>query len=71
MFFTAEMLPKGIRDILLYNPVLHVIEYLRSSFFQQYESVYYNLGYAGAWALGLFAFGFATMQLRRDELLVS
>ncbi len=71
LFFSAEMLPKGLREILLYNPVLHVIEYLRTSFFRDFESIHYNLGYAGAWALGLFALGFATMQMRRDELLAS
>lgn len=70
LFFTAEMLPKGLRELLLYNPILHVIEYLRSSFFHEFESIYYSLSYAGAWALSLFAFGFATMHLMRDELLV-
>ena len=70
LFFTAEMLPKGLRDVLLYNPVFHVIEYLRSSFFVEYNSIYFDLGYAGAWALGLFALGFAAMQLKRDEMLL-
>jgi capsular polysaccharide transport system permease protein len=70
LFFTAEMLPKGLRDVLLYNPVLHVIEYLRSSFFVEFDSANCDLGYAGTWALGLFAIGFATMQSKRDQLLL-
>jgi len=69
LFFTAEMLPPAVRDLLLYNPLLHLIEYLRSSFFYEFHSVYYDLGYAGAWALATFTLGIAAMTVNRDRLL--
>jgi len=68
LFFTVDMLPPTVREILLYNPILHMIEYLRSSFFTQFESAHYDLGYASAWALGAFTLGFAAMRANRTRL---
>lgn len=69
LFFTADMLPTALREPLLYNPLLHLIEYLRSSFFYEYHSTHYDLGYAGAWTFGLFAVGFAALRINRSRLL--
>lgn len=46
LFFTAEMLPQGIREILLVNPLLHMAEWLRSAFFVEFESQFVNVSYA-------------------------
>jgi len=36
IFFTAEMIPSEIRQYLLYNPLLHMIEIVRSAFFDYF-----------------------------------
>lgn len=57
LFFTAESLPKHIRDVLLWNPIIHCIEVVRSGFFTGYQTRHADLGYVGAWILGLFFIG--------------
>lgn len=66
-FFTASMLPATAREWLLYNPLLHVTEYMRSSYFKGFESPYYDLHYAGSFAFVLLVLGFATMRVNLAE----
>ena len=40
VFFTSDMLPQTLRDMALVNPLLHMIDLLRSAFFHEYESHY-------------------------------
>ena len=58
LLFGARRLPeigsslgKGIREFLLLNPLLHMIEWLRSAFFVEFESAYASVEYALAGAL--------------------
>lgn len=44
-FFTADMLPEAARNFLLWNPLFHVIEYIRESFFVGIESAYFDPRY--------------------------
>ena len=37
IFYVPGMMPDWIRDILAWNPVLHAVDWFRSSFFQEYE----------------------------------
>ena len=46
LFFTAESLPSAAREILLYNPLLHIVELSRSAFFKSFESRYVDLEYS-------------------------
>lgn len=49
IFFNVDMLPFEIRQAMLYNPMLHVVELTRSGFSPSYShsgiSVYYPLGF--------------------------
>jgi capsular polysaccharide transport system permease protein len=58
LFFTAEMLPPKAREYLLYNPLLHLIESLRSEMFEGFGSRYVDLPYATNFAIVLVGFGF-------------
>lgn len=51
LFFTAEVIPEPGRDLLLLNPILHMIEMLRSAFFYEFHSDYARPGYAVMTAL--------------------
>ncbi len=37
VFFYANELPPGVRELLLYNPVFHLVELVRDGFFLSYE----------------------------------
>jgi len=57
LFFTAESLPKQVRDLLLYNPILHCIELVRTGFFRSYDTRYADPTYVAAWIVGLLFVG--------------
>lgn len=57
LFFSASMLPPEPRKYVLYNPLLHCIEYIRSSLFTGFESRYVDLSYVFIFALVLISFG--------------
>ena len=57
LFFTAEDLPDRARDILLFNPILHVVECVRSAWFPMQPSRYFSLGYVCWWIVALAALG--------------
>ena len=69
LFFTAEMMPSGVREILLLNPILHMIEWLRSAFFKEFESQYMNIEYAVGTALVTLCFGLLLLRGLRKKIL--
>jgi capsular polysaccharide transport system permease protein len=71
LFFTAEMLPGSVRDILLMNPLLHMIEWLRSAFFVEFESRYASLEYALGTALFALFFGLLMLRGLRKRILAA
>ena len=46
VFFTSDMLPPTLRDMALLNPLLNMIDLLRSAFFYEFESSHASLSYA-------------------------
>ncbi|MBX2886779.1 MAG: ABC transporter permease [Granulosicoccus sp.] len=67
IFFTAEMLPAAARDVVLWNPLLHMVEIIRSAFFIEFESQYIEWNYAGFFAAGVFLFGLLMHQVLRNQ----
>lgn len=65
IFFTTETLPQAARDWLLINPVLHMVEWVRSGFFGQYESSHLDRPYALACASGALFLGLAAERVSR------
>lgn len=70
LFFTADSIPEPFRTWLLYNPLLHLMELMRSSFFYEFESNYGSWTYAGSWVIGLLAFGMLTLQALKRRAIV-
>jgi capsular polysaccharide transport system permease protein len=70
LFFTAEQLPDNVRDLMLINPVLHVIEMVRDGWFVGYHDEHVSVFYVSAWILGLAFVGLALERVvrRRIEL---
>ena len=70
LFFTAEMLPAAIREYALINPILHMLELLRSAFFYEFESDYASASYALYFAFTLMLMaGIAHRALRKRILI--
>lgn len=68
VFFTANGLPLAARELMLYNPVLHVIEFVRSGWFVEYRSQYASMGYATTWIVGLTFLGLVIERAARRRL---
>ena len=70
VFFTAGMLPPKVRDMALINPLLHIIELLRSAFFHEFENLHASYLYAVFFLLGvLFLAALLHRALRRHILI--
>jgi capsular polysaccharide transport system permease protein len=68
IFYVPGMMPDWTRDILWWNPVLHGVDWFRSSFFVEYEPFWLDRGYlAIAAGLALLA-GLALERLMRRQL---
>ncbi|MFT5623588.1 MAG: capsular polysaccharide transport system permease protein [Lentimonas sp.] len=53
----VDDLPAGIRDILWYNPLVHIIAIIRKGFYPTYDPSIASVAYAGGFGLVLLFFG--------------
>lgn len=67
VFYPGNALPPMIRDVLMYNPVLHVVELLRSAWFRGYESQFASPTYVAGWCVVLSVLGLMTERFARDQ----
>lgn len=67
IFFTADMLPAAAREVVLWNPLLHMVEIIRSAFFIEFESQYIDWHYANLFAAGIFLVGLMMHAALRDQ----
>lgn len=70
LFYTADTLPSELREWLLYNPILHLIELVRSAYFVEFESRYASWTYVSFWCFGVLAFGLLVHQAMRRKAVV-
>lgn len=71
IFFTAASLPPSMRNFMLYNPVLHVVELTRAGFFERYDDRFVNPGYVATCILALLLVGLALMRVVRRRIEVT
>lgn len=71
LFFSTNELPSDARNILLYNPLLHVVELTRSGWFPGYDVPQVSLLYPAMWILVLFYFGLTLERVARRRLELS
>src|SRR5690554_3110039 len=57
IFFTANSLPLEARNILMYNPVMHAVEFVRQGWFTSYEAKWASYNYLFGWVLALLFIG--------------
>lgn len=74
IFFTLEQLPPALREYMAYNPVAHIIEWLRSAMIPTFESDVYSIVYPMAFATVALIIGLVIdriLLLTGDEEIVS
>jgi capsular polysaccharide transport system permease protein len=70
VFYHPLDMPEDIRALILLNPLVHVTEWMRQSYFHSYESPFLDIAYLlrwtiGALILGSLLFAASARQLRR------
>lgn len=65
VFFTPASLPPDARDIVLYNPIAHIVSIFRRAFYPEYEAPYVNYPFVIGLTLALMALGLYLIKLNR------
>jgi capsular polysaccharide transport system permease protein len=57
IFFTADFLSPEVYEMIDFNPLIHLIEWFRSGFYQSFDSDLYDPSYAVSVCVGIFTLG--------------
>lgn len=68
VFFLPQNLPEPFRDVILYNPLVHIIMWFRSSIYPEYRADGLDKGYVVEIALVCFALGLALLTTSMREI---
>ena len=68
VFYTFESLPLFAREILWWNPLVHVVGLMRTAFYPVYDGAHVSVLYVLALALGLTTLGLALMTMMTHRL---
>ncbi|MCB9659666.1 MAG: ABC transporter permease [Sandaracinaceae bacterium] len=71
IFFTLNSLPLAAREVMLWNPVLHCVEFVRSGFFESYHGQYMSGRYVLLWVLGFTFVGLTIERAVRHKVEVT
>jgi len=69
MFYTAETLPPSAVEILYWNPFFHSTELLRTFYYAEYTSDFFDPYYYYGWTFGLLFTGLLCERVFRYRLL--
>ena len=59
IFYSLESVPSVFRDLLVWNPIIHGVEYVRLGYFQHYRDTHVSISYLFACGLVLTFIGLA------------
>lgn len=68
LFYTVEDVPPDLRELMLYNPVVHVVETVRDGWFPEYDSHYADPVYPIWFILGFALVGLLLERIVRRKL---
>jgi len=71
IFLNPAEMPEWVRDILVWNPVLQAIDWIRSGFFDSWHPVWLDRGYVVLWGLAAVLIGFSLERACRRRLSVA
>lgn len=68
LFYTAEVMPERVRDILYYNPIFHSTDWTRHFFYPDYTSEFFDPYYYFGWVFGSLVVGLTVERYFRYRL---
>lgn len=68
VFYLVDQLPDTARRILVWNPLVHAIEWFRSAFYPAYMSMTLDKSYLVSWAVCTVVIGLAIERLARRKV---
>ena len=71
IFLNPAEMPEWVRNILVWNPVLQAIDWIRSGFFDSWHPVWLDRGYVVLWGLAAVLIGFSLERACRRRLSVA
>lgn len=71
IFTVPEYLPAYVREMLLWNPLLHLISLFRSGFYPNYPTHFIDVPYTIIWAASALIIGMAMHRVLRNRLALS
>lgn len=71
LFYTAESMPSDLREILLWNPILHCVELVRAGWFDSYHAAHASMSYVLAWIVALAFIGLTLERAVRHKVELS
>ncbi|NOZ91574.1 MAG: ABC transporter permease [Epsilonproteobacteria bacterium] len=57
VFYTMDILPSNLRDVLFFNPVAHFMEIIHGFYFHSLDDSFVSYDYITVWTLSLLYFG--------------
>ncbi len=69
VFYVPSFMPPQVRDLLFYNPLLHVIELFRLGMYDQYPTIIYSALYLKLLSIGTTALGAALIWRQRSAFI--
>jgi capsular polysaccharide transport system permease protein len=69
IFFMVSEMPPVYRPYLLYNPFLHLVEWYRTGFYQNYDTGYLDRSYVLHFAVGVLVVGLGLIRICRRKIL--
>ncbi len=67
IFFVPSFMPPQIREMLSYNPILHIVELFRLGIYDQYPTIIYSPIYLHLFCIGSIALGATLIWHKRSE----
>lgn len=71
IFLNPAEMPEWVRNILVWNPILQAIDWIRSGFFDGWHPVWLDRGYVVLWGLAAVLIGFSLERACRRRLSVA
>lgn len=69
ILYLYEDMPKLVQDILWWNPLIHVVGWMRTGFYPTYHASYVSLSYCFGLGLGLLALGLIFLRAHYKRVL--
>ncbi len=70
VFYVPEMMPLHAREILVWNPFLHVVDFIRAGYFESYDPFWLDVSYAFGAGLMCLVLGLISIRVSRKRMRV-